>query len=235
MVAKVVISCLFCQTQIERDVSQYEKSGGVFGQHFCSNSCAARINNKGKIKNPPIERKCTKCQGAFFHKGLKRSRLCEKCRADKIRKKEDRSKLTLAEVLNRPRLQGKHSSWRNQEVRQINREMNRDLQEHPCQLCGYALHVELAHIIAISQFPVTATMEVINHKDNILALCRNHHWELDKDLLQISDIPMRKEQKTRPVPKPGLRSLIEQEAQKELQKLNQSKPARVPLEFLDFG
>ena len=48
-----------------------------------------------------------------------------------------------------------------------------------CMICGYDKHFEVCHIKAISSFPKTATVGEINNIDNLVALCPNHHWELD--------------------------------------------------------
>ncbi len=54
-----------------------------------------------------------------------------------------------------------------------------------CVVCGYRLHVEVAHRKAVSTFPGDSTLAEINHVDNLVALCPNHHWELDHELLTL--------------------------------------------------
>ena len=39
------------------------------------------------------------------------------------------------------------------------------------------------HIKPLADFPDMATTAEINHPDNLLWLCRNHHWEFDHGLL----------------------------------------------------
>jgi hypothetical protein len=48
-----------------------------------------------------------------------------------------------------------------------------------CVRCGYAIHVDIAHRMAVSAFPDTATVVEINALDNLMPLCPNHHWEHD--------------------------------------------------------
>ena len=48
-----------------------------------------------------------------------------------------------------------------------------------CRFCGYSLHVEIAHIKAIKYFDDSATIAEINDDNNLIGLCKNHHWELD--------------------------------------------------------
>lgn len=51
-----------------------------------------------------------------------------------------------------------------------------------CKGCTYSKHVEICHIRAVADFPDSATIREVNFSDNLVALCRNCHWELDHDL-----------------------------------------------------
>ena len=55
-----------------------------------------------------------------------------------------------------------------------------------CFICGYDKHVEVAHIIAISKFKDNDLISEINSKDNLIYLCRNHHWEYDNNLIKLN-------------------------------------------------
>lgn len=55
-----------------------------------------------------------------------------------------------------------------------------------CKICGYSLHVELAHIKSISSFPENALLNEINQKENLIFLCRNHHWETENGHLSLA-------------------------------------------------
>lgn len=57
-----------------------------------------------------------------------------------------------------------------------------------CRHCGYDKHVEISHIHAISKFPKTTSISIVNDPENLIALCRNCHWELDYMDLTIEDI-----------------------------------------------
>ena len=50
-------SCLICEKEFYRPISQIEDSGKV----FCSSSCAAKWNNKGRQRNPAKPRTCSRC------------------------------------------------------------------------------------------------------------------------------------------------------------------------------
>ena len=52
-----------------------------------------------------------------------------------------------------------------------------------CQICGYDKHVEICHIKDVSKYNPDTFIYVVNHINNLIALCRNHHWELDHNLL----------------------------------------------------
>ena len=54
-----------------------------------------------------------------------------------------------------------------------------------CKVCGYDKHVEVCHIKSVSSFLDTATVLEINSIENLVVLCRNHHWEYDHDLLKL--------------------------------------------------
>ena len=55
-----------------------------------------------------------------------------------------------------------------------------------CAICGYDKHIEIAHIKAVSEFDDSALLTEINHPDNLIALCPNHHWEFDNNLLKLN-------------------------------------------------
>lgn len=56
-----------------------------------------------------------------------------------------------------------------------------------CIACGYDKTYQVAHIKAVSEFNDTALISEINDVDNLSALCPNHHWEYDHNLLSIGD------------------------------------------------
>ena len=57
--------------------------------------------------------------------------------------------------------------------------------EKCCAICGYDKHYEIAHIKPVSDFEDDALITEINSIDNLIALCPNHHWEVDNGLLNI--------------------------------------------------
>jgi predicted restriction endonuclease len=56
-----------------------------------------------------------------------------------------------------------------------------------CLICGYDKHFDVCHKKDVSDFPEEATVKEINNLDNLVALCKNHHWEFDHKLLSKKD------------------------------------------------
>ena len=54
-----------------------------------------------------------------------------------------------------------------------------------CIICGYDKHYEVAHIKAVADFSDDTLVSEINSKNNLIALCPNHHWEYDNGLLDL--------------------------------------------------
>lgn len=54
-----------------------------------------------------------------------------------------------------------------------------------CYVCAYSLHVDICHIEPVASFPMTTTIDVVNSPTNLVALCRNHHWEFDHGYLEL--------------------------------------------------
>lgn len=57
-----------------------------------------------------------------------------------------------------------------------------------CLVCGYDIHFDVAHIKDVKSFPESATVAEVNHIDNLIALCKNHHWEFDNGFLSIANV-----------------------------------------------
>jgi predicted HNH restriction endonuclease len=48
--------------------------------------------------------------------------------------------------------------------------------------------VDVCHIRALADFPLSALLGEINDEANLVYLCPNHHRELDAGLLKLADI-----------------------------------------------
>lgn len=135
---------------------------------FCSRSCAAKYNNKRTdINRRRPEGLCFDCQTPIST----RVERCEDCK-NKIKSKRILDKTSNSNL-------GKNPCIR-QDSRRTYILSGRTL---ACILCGYATYVEICHIKDIRSYPDGTSYLVINNNSNLIALCRNHHWEFDNNLL----------------------------------------------------
>ena len=115
----------------------------------------------------------------------KRSKKCKEC--VKIT-----HKMTLKELKEKVKYQT-HAR-----IRQLARKVYQKSQKpKECAICGYNLHYDIAHKKDISLFDDNATAEEINQIDNLIALCKNHHWEFDHGHLSIEGCFPKKKPKPR--------------------------------------
>lgn len=144
---------------------------------FCSRSCAAKLNNKNSPKRKSKPKQCKNCSTVFESTA---SLFCnKKCKKIK-RVVGDRTKGFQFE---------NSKNW--QTARTMIRKdaclnFEESLKEKKCNICGYDKHVEIAHIKAVSEFSNDTLISVINHIDNLIALCPNHHWEYDNKLISVN-------------------------------------------------
>lgn len=115
------------------------------------------------------------------------SKSCRGCSSGSTQIKE----LSLGQYQQRSSVKGKDPSWKNVHIRTFCRSWNKPLTKHPCQKCGYTLHVELAHIKPVASFSVETKIGDINSPDNLVVLCPNCHWEFDNGYLPLNQIPKR--------------------------------------------
>lgn len=155
---------------------------------YCSRSCASSVNNQliTRRKKKPQPRTCV-C-GSHFDFRASHSRLCPTCWIVRHEERQSYDLRTLGFFVTKNG--GNHPSWKFAEVRGHCRSINGHLQKM-CQVCGYATHIEYAHIIALSKWPLTTTLREVNDETNIVVLCRNHHWEFDHGVISLNDIPLR--------------------------------------------
>lgn len=56
-----------------------------------------------------------------------------------------------------------------------------------CVICKYFKHIDVCHLKDVSSYSDDALISEINSLNNLIALCKNHHWELDRDMLEKKD------------------------------------------------
>ncbi|WP_225894357.1 HNH endonuclease [Atlanticothrix silvestris] len=137
---------------------------------FCSRSCAASYNNQKHPKRSKQKRLCKYCGISI----VGRRTTCDTCNPCYV----DWSSLTLSDIRSKALYQ--YSARVRQVARNIYRQSDKPKQ---CAVCGYDKHYEVCHIKPIKDFPNNRFVGQINHIDNLLALCPNHHWELTTGFL----------------------------------------------------
>lgn len=160
-------------------------------RHFCTRSCAAKENNKGKQRNKAKDRECTNCGSPFRRApGHRSAYWCPSCvgpHKTAWKALDGQAKLrTIGEERRRAHLKGKHPSWVHAYVRTLNRKWNANLLASSCPRCKYSKHIELCHLKDIASFPDNTPLGVVNHPDNVVALCRNCHWEQGNGWLRVT-------------------------------------------------
>lgn len=168
------MKCSNCDALVNRLPSEMRKSKS--GNSFCSKSCAAVFNNKKHPKRCRT-RRCDICNELIRSD----SKYCSGC----YRKKHYLEDKTLEEATQRR----KNDNNRYCQIRQISRKKYLQSDKPKCcQVCGYDKHIEICHIKDIASFSKTTIVSEINDLRNLIALCRNHHWELDHGHLTIEEI-----------------------------------------------
>lgn len=143
--------------------------GETANAKFCSRSCSSSYNNRIAPKRVAVKRYCI-CGIEVFGRRTR----CNDCNPQY----RDWSTVTLGEV------QSERKYQRNSRVRALARNLYiKSGRPRHCSICQYSVHFEVAHIVDVSKFPEDTMLSVVNSLDNILALCPNHHWEFDNNLL----------------------------------------------------
>ena len=139
---------------------------------FCSQSCSATHNNK---KNPRKLKKyyCKKC-GILLCEGWKQQKnkwLCSKCNPNF----KDWNNITLKDFKDGRSIYKAHAR-----LRALARlQYKKSNKTKHCQHCNWSHHYEICHIKPIKDFNDNDTVGMINHPDNLIALCPNCHWLFD--------------------------------------------------------
>lgn len=150
-------------------------------QKFCSKSCSAKFNNKQKIKSRP----CKFCGQIIFGR-ITNKKCCLDCfenykQLHSIQRLKQLQNITLLELRNKYSLNEYHAKirgWSRQTYSNYNKETS-------CKICGYRLHCDICHIKPIADFSENTLITEVNHIDNLVSLCPNHHWEFDNKIISI--------------------------------------------------
>lgn len=206
------VRCKYCDKVLE--VPPDKKPSSIKRKTFCDHSCSAKFNNLGSDnKGPnPKEKKleCGFCGDEFdkprdSNGNLYKRKYCYECESKARRKslrkkhrsndkkldenKESDSITYKLEEKTKAEIYERYDKWRtarsfiNKHAHKVVDELGRTKK---CQECDYDKHVELCHIKNVADFDSSAKVKVINDPDNLIYLCRNHHWEFDNDFLELT-------------------------------------------------
>lgn len=201
--------CKFCNQPI---LATYGKRlSEIKIKKFCSRSCAAKFNNKGVVHNQQGPKKFIAQYSDeeiidFFNNSSNITEFSKKLgykhkigfnnytinhrlqtlglNIENLKSAVDISSLTKAQLFDR------YKQWqtaRSLIAKMARQSFNNSDKPKQCIICGYDKHYEVSHIKAVSDFDGSATIAEINNINNLIALCPNHHWEYDNDILDISD------------------------------------------------
>ena len=157
------------------------KASAVKRKTFCDHSCAAKYNNLGVQRNLPRSPlvKCDRCGNETRNK-----KFCSnECR--KVSQKtfiESLGSLSKDELFSR---RANYHSARTAIVRHAGMIYGDSGKPYKCIACGYSLSVQVCHLRNVASFSGSTLISEINDKDNLVAMCRNHHWEYDNGYLKI--------------------------------------------------
>lgn len=193
--------CIHCKSKIE--INNGQKVAEVRLKIFCNKSCAAKHNNWKTPKRRALREKLGQCSVCKSSINLKRApsggfiarKLCDACLAiykthkmrvvrDSLESKISFESVTKCELFkNRKNWQSANSCIR-KHARRIYA-LGNGAKE--CKVCGYNNHIQVCHIDQVCDFSDETTIAEINALSNLVALCPNHHWELDHGLLILGE------------------------------------------------
>lgn len=143
---------------------------------FCSRRCAAITNNKLFPKRKRIQKShpCERC-GTEVKLRFKK---CAKCRG-----------MDIIQAYGNRLLKDFISKYPRHRYQKVRNHAHGVAEMHGlqkcCAICGYEVYVELCHKQSIGSFDKETSLSIVNHIDNLVYLCPNHHKELDLNILKL--------------------------------------------------
>lgn len=161
-------------------IKDHEKVADVRKRMFCGRSCSSIVKVAGR-KKTSANRRCKICGDDFeINRGSNNRfsgrRRCDNCTLAAV------SKTTKGELRRR------NKNWRatiQGHARDCFVESGLTLQ---CVVCQYRIHADVCHVKPVCEFADTEEVSAINCINNLVALCKNHHWEYDHSLMSKGDI-----------------------------------------------
>lgn len=158
------MKCIKCQTETKN-------------QKFCSRKCSTSWNNKLNPRRKLKPTNCYKCGILIKRTNYSdRRKVCSDCNRNSV----DWSKVTYKTM------RCQRAYQKNSRIRELARRLySQSGKPKFCSVCGYDKHIEICHKNPISSHKPDSLISTINHIDNLIALCPNHHWEFDNGQLHI--------------------------------------------------
>lgn len=151
---------------------------------FCSRSCSATYTNTQKPKRLPTEKFCKRCQASLGVITAARAgrRICNGCKTKSVNHL-DYDSITKGDFKSNG---SANFNSRYPYIRTLSRKWYlASNKPKKCLKCGYDKHIDICHIRDVKDFPDSALIKEINDLSNLVALCKNHHWEFDNGYLQL--------------------------------------------------
>ena len=187
--------CLFCDSIIHPN---HHKISYVRKKKFCNNKCKHSFfykENKKSNKTRDSSGICLICGIKIYYKKHKKfnsnlfykRKYCKNCKEKgkcKTRKVDLTEEKTLEEIWKRYK---NYTSGRSSISRHARKVFYENKKENKCVICGYSKYIEVCHIKDVSKFSLNIKIKEINDISNLIALCPNHHWEFDNNMLNEKD------------------------------------------------
>jgi len=214
----ITLICNYCKKEFYREHRLFRRDNNLERKHYCSKSCQTKGQLKAIIEKPcsfcgkPVFRTSinnksgnvfcsTSCTAKFntLYNGRKLTSACKQCGKPNTStriycrscwQKQDKAKeFAMLPLSSLRQVTGKKHYQIYGTIRMYSRSIYKNIHgKVNCLYCGYDKHVEICHITPIKDFPDSALVSDVNAPDNLLALCPNHHWEFDKNIITIEDI-----------------------------------------------
>lgn len=189
---KIETECFVCGRKYEKCLREYNRNEKLQRPNCCSRTCSNRLPNRKRMLP---QGKCPQCGSP--KSSYAKIKLCKDCAHDKSMKIMkigifDWGNIKLCDIV--PTLEKNIFSART-DYRYRHHSRIRDHSRYTylhsdrpkcCCVCGYDKFVQVCHIKAVKNFPTDTLISTVNHIDNLVALCPNHHWEFDHGNLDIS-------------------------------------------------
>lgn len=179
----VKLICSECGKEFERSEAEQRKALKKCKNTFCSQSCAAKYNNRKYPKRKPKNEICPICG----EKKNKRAKACLKCYS----KKRSVNDFELGHYVGYDK-KDIYLTHKCSQIRKAARKYmeNESKQEKVCAYCHnheFDEILEVHHIKGILTFDRTTKISVINSDENLVWLCPNHHALLEKGIITLDD------------------------------------------------